>query len=240
MYKIACCDDDISFLQDFKKTCLEILHRSHISAQFDLYTTFESLYQTCVHNPDSYDLLILDVLISPEQRKNGIDWGKSFRALGINTSIIYVSSSTDYILDGYDVHALRYILKPVDPVILEKVLLCDYKNRIENQRLVLTKGSSVTSVYFRDIFYIERIQHNTHIHSEDSILSCSLRLDALFEQLPADTFIRCHQSFILNLSKVTRISRYEATLMNHQVVPISKTYYKTVQNDFIRYLRHDS
>ncbi|MBS6182133.1 MAG: response regulator transcription factor [Erysipelotrichaceae bacterium] len=236
MYKIACCDDDTLFLNTFRRMADDIFRRSHIEYQLDTYVTFDSLYEACFHNTGRYDLLVLDVLISEGAAENGISWGQKLREHGVSSSILFVSSSRDYILDGYDVQALRYLLKPVDPELLEKILLKDYNQNHLPQRVILTKGSSVTSVYLRDILYVESIQRTTLIHTKTDTVSCNLHLDHLITQLASPAFVRCHQSYIVNLSHVTMIQRYQAVLSNHCSVPISKSYFKNTQREFIHFL----
>lgn len=236
MYKIACCDDDTVFLEHFSRICKDIFQRSHIEYQLDTFVTFEPLYERCIQNPEYYNLLVLDVLLSDDESENGIVWGQRLRENGISCSILLVSSSKDFILDGYDVQAIHYIVKPVDLALLEKILLKDYHTNHMPQRLVLTKGSAVTAVYFKDILYIESIQRTTVIHTEQDVITCSLHLEDLLSQLPSATFIRCHQSYILNFSHVTMIRRYEACLSSQENVPISKAYFKTVQSKFVRFL----
>jgi two-component SAPR family response regulator len=45
--------------------------------------------------------------------KNGIDIGNQIRRAGCNNAIIYITTSDDFALDAYSVHAVRYLLKPI-------------------------------------------------------------------------------------------------------------------------------
>lgn len=238
MYKIACCDDDALFLTSLCKICEDILKRSNIEYQISTFSSFDSLYERCLQDTHSYDLLILDVLM--QSSEDGITWGQRLRNLGISSSILYISSSKDYVFEGYDVQAIGYLLKPVDASLLERLLLKDYQSKHIQQRLILTKGSSVTSVILSDILYIESAQRTTLIYTENNTITCNLHLENILSQVSSDSFVRCHQSFIVNLSHVTMIRRYEVQLHNQHTVPISKAYFKTVQNEFIRFLRSES
>lgn len=240
MYRLACCDDDSDFLIQMEDTCRKIFQEFHIEYHIDCFQSFDQLYTICSQSPDKYDMMILDVVISNKNYENGIVLGKHLRKLGITASILYVSSSSDYILDGYEVQPLRYLMKPVDPSLLKELLSADYRARYIPQRLIVKKGGSVTAVSYKDILFIESVQRRTQVHTEENVIVSSLRLEEFLTQLPPVNFIRCHQSFILNLSKVTLIRRYEAQLKNNQTVPISKAYYKKVQSEFIQFLRKES
>lgn len=236
MYKIACWDTDSRFLEDFYEICSDIFRRFHIDYQLDTFTSFDELYDKCIQTPRYYSLLVLDVMIPENDSENGIDFAKKLRSCGVSSSILLISSSKDYILDGYEVQALHYMLKPLEPALLEKILLKDYRTNYMQQRLILSKGSCITYVYLKDILYIESIRRTTLIHTVNDIVTCNLHLDDLFIQLPPTDFVRCHQSYIVNLSYVTILRRYEAVLKD-LTVPVSKSHYKAVQSNFIRFLR---
>ena len=58
-----------------------------------------------------FDLYVLDVVM-PDL--NGIEAGRTLRALGTAGEIIYLSQVADYAPDSYDVQAFYYLLKPID------------------------------------------------------------------------------------------------------------------------------
>ena len=54
--------------------------------------------------------------------------------------------------------------------------------------------------------------------------------------LPADRFCRCHNSYLVNMEYITQISRKEVCLSDDTKIPVSRSCYETVQQQFVRYL----
>lgn len=63
-----------------------------------------------------------------------------------------------------------------------------------------------------------------------------LSLTKFEKQLPKGHFSRCHNSFLVNLSRVKEIGRTDLTLRNGDMLPVGRTYYKAFQSAFIRYI----
>ena len=119
MIEIAVCDDD-KFTVDYIVNTL-----THISKKNNLYInihTFTSGMEFISnYNPSkSYDIIFLDILLDS---LNGIDIAKHIRENNDITKIIFISSSSEYILDGYDVEASNYLIKPLDYEKLNKVFI---------------------------------------------------------------------------------------------------------------------
>ena len=71
----------------------------------------------------------------------------------------------------------------------------------------------------------------------DTVLAATyLSLTEFEKQLPKGHFSRCHNSFLVNLSRVKEIGRTDLTLRNGDMLPVGRTYYKAFQSAFIRYI----
>ena len=109
--KITICDDSIKDLLHTEK--LLIKYKSlHPDKEFELekFSDPSRLYQK-ISTGKLTDIYILDMLMP---RRTGIDIGNLIRMSGCESVIIYITSSEDYALDAYGVHAVRYLLKPID------------------------------------------------------------------------------------------------------------------------------
>lgn len=70
---------------------------------------------------------------------------------------------------------------------------------------------------------------------DGSVIHCRGKLSDFENQLKDSTFLRCHQSFFINLSK-TMGMKADGFIMKDITVPISRTYLKESQRQYREYL----
>lgn len=86
------------------------------------------------------------------------------------------------------------------------------------------------------LWTIEIFGHEIIIHKTDGVKeSCTGTLKELEVLLPAQTFVRPHRSYLVNLDHISEIARYQIRLSSGDTIPISKKLYKQIQNSFIDY-----
>ena len=93
----------------------------------------------------------------------------------------------------------------------------------------------IFNIKVNNIKYIESNKRVAIIHENDLIRKIYAKLNELEEILPKQ-FIRCHQSYIINLDKVSELSSHEFVLSTGERVPISQLKYKETKDLFIQYL----
>ena len=110
MYRVAICDDESTSLQINKVLTEEILTEEKIEHEITVFDDMEKMIQALSDDRTQYDVLLSDILAVG---MNGIEAAEELRRLGEKISIIFISSTAEYALDGYRVSALRYLQKPV-------------------------------------------------------------------------------------------------------------------------------
>jgi len=153
---------------------------------------------------------------------------------------------------AYDQHALRaikenamdYLLKPIDEEDISKIVgklknlsITDgLQRQFEKTLTVLTQASAKKLVQFpvngkilfakiEDIIYCESDGNYTNIFMEQNrSLYVSKKLKGIEQLLPDSTFYRVHNSFIINMSKVTEYAKSEGyvLLSNQKSIPVSR------------------
>ena len=172
------------------------------------------------------DLIFLDINL-PDI--NGIELIKS---LLDPPEIIFVSGSSDYAIDGFELNVIDYLLKPVT---LERFIkaLNKYKcKRIKQLRRTDEKNKSVkiissSKTYYLnidDIIYIESMREFVKIHLEnEETLIIKYALGKLLEILPKDIFVRVHKSYIVSVDKIKSLSMKQIQIAD-RFIPIGLTY----------------
>jgi DNA-binding LytR/AlgR family response regulator len=191
---------------------------------------------------NSVDVLFLDVQM-PEL--TGISL---LKVLQKRPFVILTTAYSEYALHGYELDVVDYLLKPITferflravdkvtermeskkspVVIVEKP-----QGSVEQPFVFIKDGTKLVKVVFDEILYVEGLKDYVTIHLKNNQKIVSLqRLKALEDQLPADKFIRIHNSFIVALQAIDVVHKNNVQVQGAQL-PIGETYKKSFR-DFI-------
>lgn len=180
------------------------------------------------------DLLFLDIQM-PDL--TGISF---LRALQKKPMVIFTTAYSEYALESYDLDVVDYLLKPIT---FERFLRAVEKasQRIVNGQIspppektspgeptpfiFVKDGTKLVKVNWNDILYIEGLKDYVTIHTRDQKIVTLQRLKVLETQLPADKFIRIHNSYIVALNAIEVIYKNEVQV-GKALLPISDSYKK--------------
>ena len=157
--------------------------------------------------------------------------------------IIFVTGTEKYYREAFDVFAFQYLLKPVDVEKLKKVLeflyinVRKYSEFIRKERVICFKyRPQLYTIKHNEVQYISSSLHTVTFYMDDgSEIHCRGKLSDFDEQLKDSMFLRCHQSFFVNISKVIGM-KTDGFIMKDFTVPISRTYMKEAQKQYRKYL----
>ncbi|MDB8791359.1 LytTR family DNA-binding domain-containing protein [Romboutsia sp. 1001216sp1] len=169
--------------------------------------------------PINVDLLFLDIQMNG---LNGMDTARKIREFDNNVEIIFTTSLLDYVCEGYEVNAYRYILKPIDYNVFEKHLTQCIKNILKkkNQYLTINDKSKLIKIKLDEILYIETNRRELNIHTVNNCETIKMSMRKIEKLLNKD-FFRCHNSFIVNLERIQKIDVLNIYIDN-TIIPISK------------------
>lgn len=178
-------------------------------------------------NKPAPELIFLDVDMP---QLNGLDVAD---LLGPASRIIFITSFREYAPEAFEKNAVDYLLKPINyPRFLKAVT--KVKLNINSQ---LTSNN--TSPYFfvksnikgqfnritiDDIRYIENIGNYIYIHTDKEKIATYLTLSEILTKLPAQTFSRIHQSFIINHAVIRSVEYAQVRLSGQLNLPIGGTF----------------
>ena len=168
---------------------------------------------------------------------NGMTVARELRALDPDLSIVFLTSSKDYVYEGYEIHALRYLLKPPQADHVQAVLFECLKQSQKNQRrLTVSVGKKIHEIPYRNLLYIMSVGNNIEIHFQDSHLNLSARhtfSKTVAPLLTDERFLTCARGIVVNLSHVKDIRKDGFLMDNGEFVPISRRLYPSVKNTYI-------
>lgn len=230
--KIAVVDDSredaqnlVTYLKQFqsdKKVLLEI----HI-----FYASFDFLEE--YHG--EYDVIFLDIEMPGS---NGMEVAKEIRTKDQAVGIIFVTSMAQYAIEGYEVNAIDFMVKPVGyfnfASKLEKAFRF-YENRVQQEILISSKDG-VYKLSLSEIYYIEKerdflvfLTQKDRIRERGSIKDLKHKL----LELP---FSECTSGCLVNLSYVKRIGKDFISLSTGVELPLSRRLKKQFSEAYIHYM----
>ncbi len=241
MYQIAVCDDEEHWGGEISEMVAGILNDLHIEeGNVDVFLTGDALLSSLRKDPQQYSLLILDIILEQERNgqgasveNNGVALAKKMRAEGIGTDIIFLTSCGDYALEGYEVQALRYVMKPPRREKLAEAIRHHYEKHFENQFIKLRFNSETRQIRWMDIVYLEVLHNRVTVHTAEDSISVSGGLTEWSRLLPDTRFLRCHKSFCVNTAHIKRFKRYEILLKDGRIIPIGKTMYNQFKEAYL-------
>ncbi len=234
MFRIAICDDEATSLILNKSLTEKIMQEQKIDYEIETFESMGDLLDVMmrVKPTQGFDVLLSDILTT---EINGIDAAKKIRKLGEQVDIIFISSTAEYALEGYQVQALRYLKKPVELDKLKEALMLSYSKHADKDDIRLFVDGNEISVKYEDIYYVESTGRDVEISLGDRKIVTHEKISDMEKYLPEKDFIRCHRSYIVNLAKMQNIERYVITMKNGEQIVVSQQLYSDTRFKFYKY-----
>ncbi|MBW7844702.1 MAG: response regulator transcription factor [Bacteroidia bacterium] len=222
MIKAIAIDDEPLALELIQEFCSQ----TNIISLEKTFTKVSELQKYIQNIP--IDLLFLDIQMP---MLSGVELYKSLQQ---NVMVIFTTAHSQYAIDGFDLNAVDYLLKPFS---YERFLtavnkaneLYDYKiNKInsEIQYLHVRSDYSLHKIPTADILFIESFADYIDIHITDSKkITTRMTLKTVMEKLPKNDFMRVHRSFVIPLKRIEKIGR-KTIYLSQREIPIGVNYEK--------------
>ena len=188
-------------------------------AEFD-----SPLKATELINRGKSQLLFLDIQMP---KITGLDF---FKTLQTPPPVIFTTAYPQYALEGFEVNALDYLVKPISfERFLKAVLKAKefYEVREKNQTEIaadhffIKADSKLIKILYDDVLFVEALQNYVVIHTKGKKHISYLTIKSVEEYLPPSLFIKTHKSYIIAASKIESIEGNDVRIGQHQI-PISR------------------
>lgn len=236
---IAIVEDEKVHAELLRKYLLEWLQKNHIHPNISLFGSAEKFLFTWEED-QCFDALFLDIQMPG---MNGMELAKRIRGQNPDISLVFTTGITDYLREGYEVAAIHYLVKPLEP---EQVADCmericrkqkdadktGFMTEAEDER---TKERCHVRFTAGEIQYIEALGHYTRVQTERAAFRLKKGIRQWQDELAGEPFVFSHRSYLVNLSYVSQINKNNIVLDSGKIVPLSRRNWKPFQNAFIRY-----
>ena len=178
-----------------------------------------------------WDLLLLDIEMGA---MDGVTMAKQVRAHNETVQIVFITGYSDYIMEGYEVAALHYLMKPVNRqkllTVLDRAL---EKRRQEERCLNLEAYGELVRLPFYEIRYLDVHQNYVTIHAKTDYTVKHTLAD--FEKELDSRFCRVGRSMIVNLKYIQRVTKTELRLSDGTVLPLPRGAYEPLNRAIIQH-----
>ena len=222
-YSLAVCEDDRTIRETVCRFCDEILEEAGIPHEVTAFSRVEEA-EAALAAKKQIHLLILDIETGG---KTGVELAQELRDRDDERSILFITGYEKYLPVGYDVRPVQFLLKPINWEKLKKAVLTDWRLHHSPRTLILQKGRQTVRIPFRTILYVEAMEnHRVKIGLEDGGEVFQYGLLELEQRLPADRFLRCHKSYLVNMDHVKSMEKTSFIMDDGRRIPIGRTYQK--------------
>ncbi len=207
MLNIVLCDDNLSFLNGLE----DILYRLFVKHNLDACISFKTdctskLLEHIENNP--VDVLFLDINL--KNRNVGLSVAEEIRKINKSLHLIFTTGHFEFVMEAYKVNTFDYLVKPISQDKLEETLL-RLTNYLDTSNNHFIKINSTTFINQDDVHYIKKNGMKLIFHTKDKDFETYSSFSKIKTSLPRD-FVRCHKSFIANISNISHIESNTNTI----------------------------
>ena len=233
MIRIALCDDDPRTLEEVSRYIQKYAEKkNNPTLEVFPFDSARSL-KNALDEEKSFDIFVLDVYIGDEI---GTTLAKSIRKRGIESPIVFLTTSIEHAPESFETGTLRYLIKPINPVKFYEAMdaALAQAERVGEQRVKLKTESGVENVNASRILFSEAHAHYQYVTLENGQqLRVRMTVTELYTTLMKyGGFVRVGSAYIVNLRNVKNISTSEAYLYHNISIPIPRGKHTEIKKAF--------
>ncbi len=170
------------------------------------------------------DLVFLDIQM---HGTNGIEFARSIRG---NTLVVFTTAYSEYALDGYQVDAIDYLVKPIEALRFKKavdkaftyhnLLASEQKQEVEDGTddfFFVKSERKYLRVNYPEILFIEGLKDYVVIHTEARKILTKMSLKTIHELIPERLFFRVNRSYIVNLKQIDSFDNNDVFIRDTEI-----------------------
>ena len=221
--RIAICDDETiildevsSYIKKYSKLCgkseLEVFP----------FNSASSLLNS-IDNGALFDIFVLDVYIGKEM---GTALAKNIRERGIESPIIFLTTSVEHAPQGYETGTLRYLIKPLEPEKFYEAIdaACLQTEKLQSKLIRFKTENGIESINANNIMYSEAHDHYQYIKLDNGqTIKVRTTVSELYALLAKnDGFFRLGSAYIINLRNIKNLTSSAILLYDNTTIPIPR------------------
>lgn len=208
MYSIAIVEDEQDEVENLRRMIERYMSENNETCSISVF--YDGLNIVKDYNA-AYDIIFMDIDM---KKLNGLKTAKYIRKTDEKTAIIFVTKMARYAINGYEVNALDFIVKPLDyySFALKMKKAINYVENNRDKKILLRNGDTEMFLSSSDVYYVEVLNHYLIYHTTKGDIRIWGVLHDAAEKLGTAGFALCNRCYLVNLQYVTSVNKNAVTV----------------------------
>ena len=229
--RIAVCEDNnivAAFMEDY------IASMDAENIEYEIFTSGDDLIHYMERENVTFIILFMDIEMPG---RNGIETSAYVREKDKNALIIFITDHKEYVYEVFDVLPFRFLIKPVTREALNLVMKKAFEHfNLTKQVFFFKQNKTQLQVAFDEIIYFEGNLRKVRLVTTGGEYDFYGKISEVVKKLDGNLFLQIHNSYIVNMDQIRRISESVVLLKSGTTLPISKKYREYVRQKHIQYM----
>lgn len=237
MIHVAICDDSPDQLDIIERAAKNYFHSVREMAGIERFSKAMDFLEALEKKGD-FDLVLLDICMPGMM---GTDIAAEMRKRHSRCEIIFISTSDEYGMEAFSVHAVNYLVKPFTQEDFNKAMkhVMEIIHQRHSQKIILRIVGGVRVVEVNDILFVQNEGHVQHVYlKDDTVLDMRQSLSALIETLDKvapGQFASPTKGYYVNQQLIVAIANGFVEMKHHKI-PLAKRKSKDFQEAYFEYI----
>jgi DNA-binding LytR/AlgR family response regulator len=216
--KVAICEDNKKERDALCGMLRAEIERRRIVATVVLFASGEAMLKAM--REETFHVNFLDIYMD---KITGVEVAREIRSRDKDAAIVFTTSSSDHMAEGFDLGAVHYLLKPYTREAVKAALdRCLRAVHAVERFVELTANRENRKVLLSKIMWIESQDKSCVLRLPNEDLRVYARLDELLTLISDPCFLRCHRSYAVNLDYAAYVKDNDFVMKDGTLVPIRR------------------
>ena len=182
-----------------------------------------------------FDLVFMDIYM---KQKNGMEAAKEVYQKDPKVSIVFQSTSDEFGVASYAVHALYYLLKPYsEEEFIQAMDKYQKQKGFEEPVLEIVSERVDIQLEYHNIYFLDTIKRKTAIHTKDYVFLTSSTFAEISEMLLKDRrFLMCRRGVLVNMEMIEKVESEVFRLKNGESVPLHLRNKSKIKQEYLSFM----
>ena len=230
---IAIIDDIASDAEQLKRIITSYFENRQIPTEIRYFSSAEAFFDD--YRPGNFQILFLDIYMDGI---TGMEAARRIRNQSDDCILVFVTTSSEFAVESYDVNAAYYLLKPFQPEKLCQILdSFRLKEALHARYIEIISDRVPVRVPLHSILYVDTFRNAVCLHTDAGPLRSYLTFHKFEEQIrDCHNFLSCYRGCMVNMDRIQEATDDGFLLDNGETVQIRKRGSAAIRKAYLQYL----